>query len=230
MGNFIYGVENVFISHQHGDHILGLPSLVGIRNSARGDKEKPLVVFYPKDNLSIKDLIDFIFFRNAKLKYELNFQPIEAGFKFIIDDKRYIEAFDMKHQKYSTTLGYVIREKRSRLKLEFIDKNIPELLKQGVPKDSLNENYIANTFAYCLDSFDFDYRNIAKADLAVMDCTFINKSDRDDLTHFTLDEAKSICHDAGVKKMVAAHFSPRYHDINVTGVDYWVNPNKVLEI
>jgi ribonuclease Z len=230
MGNFVYGVENVFISHQHGDHILGLPSLVGIRNSARGDKEKPLNVFYPKDNSSVRDLEDFIWKRNRHLSYELNFVPIEQGFKFIIDNTRYIEAFNMSHQKNATTLGYAIREHRSRLKAEFVGKNIPELLKAGVIKTALNENYTANVFAYCLDSCGFDYSNIANADLAIMDCTFINKNDRDDLTHFTLDEAKSICHDAGVKKMVAAHFSPRYHNIDITGVDYWVNPNRVLEI
>lgn len=231
MGNFVYAIENVFISHQHGDHILGLPSLIGIRNSARGDKEKPLNVFYPADNDSIVDLINFIKSRNNRLSYELNFHPIEPGFKFHIDDKRYIRAFKMSHQKYKTTLGYVVGETRSRLKPEFVGQNIGELLKANPSlKGNLNVSYEANVFAYCLDSSAFTAMEIEGADHAVMDCTFLDSKDRDDMTHFTLDEAKAICKYAKVKNMIAAHVSPRYTNPQIEDVPFVVKGNRVLEI
>ena len=39
LGNYIYGVEQIFISHGHFDHIGGIPGILRSRLSSRGDKE-----------------------------------------------------------------------------------------------------------------------------------------------------------------------------------------------
>lgn len=209
--NEIYGVERIFISHGHGDHILGLASFVGIRNSVRGDKEKPLDIYYPSDCWGMDDTIDYIRKRNRNLTYKLNFIKIDAGFTLDLNKDSYIKAFSMKHQKNGDTLGYKIVTKRNRLKPEYVGKDIPVLIRSGVPKNSLTERYEANEFAYCLDSSGFNYEEIRDCGLAIMDSTFLNKDDRDDLTHFTLDEVVSICKNMNVKKVVCAHISPRYN-------------------
>jgi ribonuclease Z len=209
--NHIFGIENVYISHQHSDHIYGLPGLIGSRNSARGTKDKPLNVYYPLGNYAMLDMIDFIHKRMANwLKYELRFIPINENFVNDIGNNREIRAIDSKHQKNALTLLYKIVENRSRLKPEYQGKNIPDLIKSGVDKNSLNEKYAHVEFAYLLDSCGFDYSQIQNASEVVIDCTFLKKEDRDDMTHFCLEECVEICTNANVKNVTLAHISPRY--------------------
>ena len=244
LGNTLAGIEHVFIGHDHGDHTLGLPSLVGCRNAGRGisrnsdtmDSNKPLRIYYPADNYLMEDMIKFLEARYMGwLRYDLKFVPIEAGFELDLGNKRFVRAFDMSHQKAKTTLGYVIYENRTRLKAEYKGQNIPALLKSGAAtRDSINETYRANLFAYCLDAYKIaDQSQIADCGAVVMDCTFIKAEDRTDMTHFTLDEARAVCQGSGVKRMLAAHLSGRY-DYNDVAKDYpdvdFINPFKVNHI
>lgn len=240
IGNSLANIERIFIGHNHADHTLGLPSVVGCRNSGRGisrnketqDHNKPLTIYYPKDNTHINALFDFVMGRNANyLRYKITFVGIEDGFELDLGNKQYIRAFSMYHQKNASTLGYVIYENRNRLKPEFRGQDIPSLLKNGLSKDSINESYRANLFAYCLDAYDIkDYSQLWDCKDVIMDCTFMNEKDRDDMTHFTLDEAYKICKDNGVKKMYAAHLSGRY-DYNEVAKENpditFINPYKV---
>jgi ribonuclease Z len=211
-GNFMYGVERILISHGHGDHVLGLPSLIGCRNSARGDREKPLEIYYPHNNHSIRQLQKFIEERQGnKLRYDVKWIPIMPGFCIPLNNKQEIQSFPMEHQRNGDTIGYRIVEKRSKLKQEFMGKNIPELLKSGIKKENLSEEYVANLFAYCLDAYKIDPYWLKDCEVGVMDCTFLKKEDRNDNTHYSLDEAMKIFYEANGKEMIAAHISPRYH-------------------
>ena len=240
IGNCLAGIDKIFIGHSHGDHTLGLPSIIGCRNAGRGisrnidtqDHNKPLTVYYPEDNYLMKDLISFCKSRAGNwLRYDLNFVPIGDGFELDLGNKQFVRAFTMRHQKNATTLGYVIYENRTRLKPEFRGQDIPTLLKNGLTKDVMNESYRANLFAYCLDAYDIpDRSQLTDCKDVVMDCTFVNEKDRDDTTHFTIDEAVEVCKNAGVKKIYAAHLSGRY-DYNEVAKDYpeltFINPYKV---
>lgn len=217
-GNLLYGIERICISHGHGDHVLGLPSLIGCRNSGRGDKEKPLEIYYPHDNTSVRELQSFIMARNRNLNYDIKWIPMLPAQDIPINNKTYIESFRIEHQRNNLTLGYNIVEKRSRLKPEYVGKNIPEILKSGgVRSEDLNEIYHKKILSYCLDAWRLNQVDIKDTDLAIMDCTFLSDKDRDDSTHFTLDESYKICVEAGAKSMLAAHFSGRYH------------PNQIIE-
>ncbi len=239
LSNKLTEIEHVFIGHTHGDHVLGLPSLIGCRNNARGtsrnektfDHNKPLNIYYPKDN-KFDNLLDFIEKQYGHwLRYRLNFVPITAGHEVALSNITFVRAFEMKHQKNATTLGYVIYEKRARLRPDLkhlLPKEIGALAKSGV---KVNEPYRYNKFAYCLDAFDIpDKHELDGCEEVVMDCTFIDESDRDDDTHFTLHDARTLCNSVGVKKMYAGHFSSRY-DFQKTSTRHpnvdFINPNIV---
>ena len=212
MMNLCFGIERIMISHAHSDHINGLVGLIGIRNSVKGDNSKPLEVYYPRDNWGMDDLIDYIEKKFSNwLKFKLNFIPIDAGFYLDLGNNKKIKAFSSKHQKNGTTLVYKIEETRTRLKNEFVGKNIGELLASGsVKKSELNTSYKHVEFAYLLDTCGFDVEEIRDATEVIIDCTFLNEKDRDDPTHFSLDEVLKICEDANVKSVTLAHISPRY--------------------
>lgn len=243
IGNYLGGIDSIFISHDHGDHTLGLPSVIGCRNAGRGmsrnkdtmDNNKPLTVYYPEDNFLMNDLIKFVQSRtDGWLRYDMKFVPISSGFEKQLGKNVYLRAFNMKHQKNKSTLGYVIYETRTRLKKEFIGKDIKSLINGGINKDNLNETYRANLFGYCLDAYDIpDNKELSGCKEVVMDCTFINEDDRDDTTHFTLDEAIIFCKSNGIEKMYAAHLSCRYNykkiaekysDVN------FITPNKLHDL
>ncbi len=221
LGNVLPNVEKIFFSHGHGDHTLGLPSVVGCRNAAQGtsrnadtlDHNKPLTIYYPEDNDLFDDLFDFCGKRyDGWLRYQLEVKPIIPGFTLQLGKNVYIKAIEMSHQKNGTTLGYVIYENRSRLKPQFVGQDIPALLKSGTSRNELSETYRANLFAYCLDAYKIsDPTELSGCNVVVMDCTFLKKEDRTDMTHFTLDESVDLCKNVGVKKVIAAHISPRYN-------------------
>jgi ribonuclease Z len=230
-GNFIFGIERICISHSHGDHIAGLPLLIGLRNSARGDKQKPLDIYYPIDDPAIGDYKNFIKARfSGWLTFNVNWHPIGVGAKIALDSNHWIESFPLRHTKRSLTLGYKIVEARTRLKAEFRDKDIPSILRSGVDKNALNEAYNANILAYCLDACDLNKADIANADVAIMDCSFLNPKDRDEPTHFTLTEALNYASEAGVKHMVAAHISSRYSRKDIDAAFKRENLDKVTVI
>lgn len=213
LGNYAFGIERICISHAcHADHIGGLAMLIGVRNSARGDKKKPLDIYYPADDFAMADYKRFIDARFKNwLTFTINWHPIDIHHKIVIDKTHWIETFKLSHTKRSSTLGYKIIEERSRLKKEFRGKNIPEILKTGAVKSAeLNENYDAITLAYCLDAFKLDTNDIANAEMAIMDCSFLDKSHRDENTHCTIDESILIAREAKVKTVFAAHLSSRY--------------------
>jgi ribonuclease Z len=236
LGNYVYAPESVFLGHNHGDHVLGLPSFVGCRNSARGDKEKPLTVYYPESDM-MKDLIEFIMKRNSRLSYELKFVEIAPGFKMDFGNKMHLEAFYVKHGYNS--LGFRIMEKRSRLKAGVNPKDAKNLIAKG---EIISEEYFGNVFTWTLDSARYDLSNIENCAHLVADATFIKVADRDNNTHTSVDEVMTWAKEANVKTLTLAHFSSRYNWNEITpsvldikekiGFNGNVNvvlPNKVYE-
>lgn len=222
LGNSMPGIDKIFLSHDHGDHTLGLFSFIGCRNNCQGtsknadtmgEHNKPLTIYYPKESRNIGDIIEFVEKRyGGWLRYKLTWVPIEIGFELELGKDTYLRAFETKHNlKPGASLAYVIYTNRTKLKPEFVGKDIPALIKSGVNKADLTMNFRANLFAYCLDAFNIpNAEELRNCDSVIMDCTFLRMADRTDPTHFTIDEALHLCHEMRVKTMYAAHISPRY--------------------
>lgn len=232
IGNGLTNIEHCFLGHNHGDHVLGLPSIIGCRNMAQGtsrneatrDHNKPLTIHYPREAGSgrenFENLMRFVDSRNGRwLRYDLKWHEMDPGDEVEIGTNTIVRSFPMEHQKNSLTLGYTITEKRHHLREQFRGQDIRALKKANnwTDKDVM-EVYEKNIFAYCLDSFRFDPRHIAGADVAVMDCTFLDPKDRDDPTHFTFGESVEVAKVANVKTMIAAHISSRYNHLPSDGV------------
>jgi ribonuclease Z len=240
--NDLANVTRIFIGHHHGDHTLGLPSIIGCRNMCQGmsrnpetrGHNKPLEIFYPKNSgrESMRNLLGFIEERNGSwLRYDIKFTAIEPGFELEIAKNTFVQSFRVLHDKNHTCLGYRIIEKRKKLKVEFIGEDIAALKRSGF-KGEVMEHYTANLFAYVLDAYGIPNESIlTDCKTVVMDCTFVDPIDRDDPTHFTLDEATDLCIRNRVGAMIVGHVSPRYDSadvsMKVSKLD-WKNGMRVL--
>jgi ribonuclease Z len=221
MGNKSFAVERVFLSHGHTDHIAGLVSLVNIRNNAMGDKQKPLTVYYPRNNFHISELINYLSRTNNNVKYPLQWVPMEAGEEIQVygedgsRNPRFVRAFSTEHSRSEVSLGYNIIEERQQLKDEYSEYSQDEIKKlaQTRGRDGLVETYRQRIFTYGGDSVPLDPDKIKNTEILCHDCTFLVEEDRKMFKHATLEEAVEVAKEAEVKKkMIGLHISSRYKD------------------
>lgn len=118
-------IEKIFITHLHGDHIFGLPGLIGSRSFLGGDT--PLTIYGPKG------IEDWVKATNAltgtHLTYPLQFVEVTDGVVFE-DEQFCVTAKLLEH--VIPCYGYRIEQKQLRGTL-----NIGKAIELGVPKGPL---------------------------------------------------------------------------------------------
>ena len=225
-------IERIFISHLHGDHVLGLIGLLSTLNLL--GRKTPLTLyaheqFEPIFNQNLN------FFIN-ELQYTITFVPIgKSKQKSILfeDNQLVVETFPLKHRIPCN--GFIFREKEKELniKKQLVEKySIPlsEIvkIKQGadftLPTGEVILNseltYLAATprsYAYCSDTMFFsklaEYVN--GVDLLYHEATFGSEMAKlaKQTGHSTATDAAKIAALAKAKKLVIGHFSSRYKNI-----------------
>lgn len=216
LGNKVFAIEKIFLSHGHADHITGLIGLINIRNSGMGDTEKPLTIYYPKDNWRVLELISYIRKTNRRLKYRLEWVPLTIGDRvevFSGQCSRYVETFKAVHSDNEVSLGYNIIEQRKRLKAEYRDLLQEEILKlvTAGKREEISETYLKKLVSYGGDSVALDPADVEGTDILLHDCTFLTEEEREDYKHATLSEALEVALRAQVQEaLIALHISSRY--------------------
>lgn len=209
--NKIFGVDKLLITHFHLDHVAGIPQLVSARASARGNKDKPLTIYYPSTTVKVDGKLGAL---KALCDWNKNVNWVgvyHEDFSLQLTNKHYIKAFKTNHTEES--IGYVIYEKRSRLRREYTNRNpyeLKTLVRDGV---QINEPYEQAVFVYALDNCGFDL-DINSCDWFIQDANFLNSNDRERNTHNTLDEAIKKAKSIDAKNTILAHVSSRYFQEN----------------
>ena len=215
MENFIFGIESVFLSHGHYDHIGGLGGIIHSRASARGDKEKTLQVYYPRGDSMIELLIQYVSQISEYVKYDLKWTPIEAGQEIKIGSEKnrgLIRAFPVKHSLRTVNLGYNLFEHRTKLKPELAGLPQEEITRISAEKgqQAVCNKYEQILIAYCGDSAPVDPDLVRGAEVLMHEATFINEDDRAHEAHSTVVEAFEAAKAADAKSLVLMHISTRY--------------------
>jgi ribonuclease Z len=212
MRNLIYGVNSIFISHGHGDHIAGIPGILRSRASSMGDKEKPLTIYYPQGDRSINKLYQYTKEDVGRLPFEVIWQELSAGDIIELSSNRKIEAIEVHHKEATLSLGYRILETRNKLKEEFRSFSKDQLLEQirQYGRESLNQQYTKTLLCYSGDTMPLSIEIMKDAEVVLHDTTFLNIEDRDDLTHATIDEVFANAVESNISVLGLFHFSTRY--------------------
>lgn len=216
LGNKAFAIKRVFLSHGHADHIAGLVGLVNIRNNAMGDREKELIIYYPKENYLVSEMMAFLARTNRSLNYQLEWSPLEAGDRVELlsgQMPRYVEAFPTMHVHNEPSLGYNIVEVRHRLRQKLAGASQEEIIRlvREKGKQAVTETYHQRLIAYGGDSVAIKPAYVEGTEILCHDTTFLDERDRKEYKHATLAEAIATARQARVKKeLVCFHISSRY--------------------
>lgn len=219
-------VNQIFITHLHGDHFLGLPGM--IQSMAFRGREEPLHIFGPLRTSQIVDYIKELGYYS--LSFPIYSHDVNSG--LIVDSDDY-QISCCPGQHTIPNLAYGIEEKRSP---KFLKKKALELgltpgpdfgkLQAGTPvklKDKtiqpeqvLGEKRKGRKIIYsgdtrpCNNMIDFSQG----ADVLIHESTFDSsyQGRAIETGHSTAEDAAHIAKKAGVKKLILTHISTRYQD------------------
>ncbi|MBM7558310.1 MBL fold metallo-hydrolase [Marinitoga litoralis] len=213
LGNKIYSIEKIFLSHSHVDHIAGLWGFINTRNNAMGSREKDLEIYYPKNSKNITEYLNFIKSMNRHLRFNLSINEIEHNDIVELKNNRYLKVFKTRHTPGEKSLGFQIIEKRKKLKKEFSNLSGDEIKKlvQEYGKDYIVEDYTKKIITISGDSLPISPDIIEDSDILLHECTFIKESDRKLRNHTSLDEIKELLNQISPKKVILYHVSSRYN-------------------
>ena len=219
LGNGSYAIERVLLTHGHIDHISGLPSLLWARASGMGDNEKPLKIYYPRDDVFVQDMLAYLERTRARLPFDIVLQPLDADAQIPLSAKRSLATFATRHVPGRLTLGYKIVESRRRLKPEYAALSQDEIRQLAVSHPeggaALSEDYQAILAAFGGDGVALNAADVRGAELLFHEATLLDAGERKNQLHATLDEAVRVAVEAEVKSLVLYHISGRYRTAQI---------------
>jgi len=221
-------IDDIFISHLHGDHYLGL---VGLLSSLHlNGRKKPLKIFGPQH---LKDIIELqLRYSETELQYAIEFRPTNANQSEVILDNQDVTVETIPLQHGIACTGFLFREKKRLRKL--IKEKLDEI---GVPVEYFSTlkkgaDYVATdgkvyknntlttdpaepkTYVYCSDTCYNEkyFGQISNSTLLYHEATFLhNMLERANETqHTTARQAAEVALKTNAGKLLIGHFSARY--------------------
>lgn len=220
-------IENLFISHMHGDHIYGIIGLLTSMSLNR--RKQPFTIYGPAElELFIKHQLNF----SGELSFSLRFQSVNPyKYEKIYEDKvSIVYSIPLSHSV--PTNGYLFKEKerpRNMIAEKIEQYNISyqsiPAIKSGahfqlpdgkiIPNTELTKPPLkARSYAFCSDTAYTEaiVPFVSDVDLLYHEATFMEEhmQQAKETMHSTAKQAASIAFQANVKQLVLGHFSSRY--------------------
>lgn len=225
-------IDQIFISHLHGDHYLGL---VGLLSSLHlNGRTKAMNIFGPSDLLEIIELQFKL--SQTILKYPINFQatnPLISETLFENWDIK-VESFPLDHRIPCTGFKFTEKQRLRKIIKEKIEElSIPvdmiPLIKKGhsftdksgrvyLSEELTTEADKPKSYAYCSDTVcSWKYLDYIKnVDLLYHEATFLHDllARAEETFHSTALQAAEVAKRVEAKKLLIGHFSARYRDLD----------------
>jgi ribonuclease Z len=223
-------IDDIYITHLHGDHILGLPGL--IQSLAFRGRTRPLNIYGPEGIDELLEHIKKLGF--SAINYEIITHSITDDDSVLYEqDDFVVKARKMKHTV--TNYAYMIEEIRQPkfLKAKALELNIPpgplfgqlqagcEIELDGViikPEQVLGPPRKGVKMVFSGDTIPQEsmVEFARDVDLLIHEATFSKKyADKaEENGHTIAEDAARIAKDANVEQLMLTHISNRYTDSN----------------
>jgi ribonuclease Z len=218
-------VDEVYLTHFHADHFLGLPGL--LKTYDLTDREAPLTVYGPR---GLGDLFKTLGRLIGRIGFRLDLVELEPGDVMELEDAE-IRAFEVAHNVRACGYALVEDERPGRFDLEAAKQlGVPEgpafaALQRGEtvsgsegpvsPEQVVGEARPGRTIAITGDTGPCQATVEAArgAELLVHDASFSEEEAKRalDTGHATVGQAAAVAREAEVKMLAAVHISSRYH-------------------
>jgi ribonuclease Z len=224
-------INQVFISHLHGDHFFGLIGLISTFSLL--GRTTDLHIYGPK---GIKEIILLqLRLSNSWTNYGLYFHELESNEREVIfeDEKVLVTTIPLKHRVY--TNGFLFQEKVGERKLNMdavlnyeIESCYYQKIKNGkditledgrlIPNSELTFDPVQpKSYAFCSDTVYHEaiLPIIENVDVLYHESTFLESEEglAEKTLHSTAKEAARIALKANAKKLILGHYSTRYESI-----------------
>ncbi len=226
-------INNIFISHLHGDHFLGLFGIIS--SFSLLGRQQPLTIFAPYKLKEILDAYTNTF--DHGLGYEIIFKPhtYDKGKTLLFEDDK-VQAYSFTLNHRVPTCGFLFKEKQRlpNLNKDLVrELNIPIKLMQSIKEgngfttdDGTTYSHkqltipapAPRSFAFVSDTAKCEriIPIIENVDLLYHEATFSHKDKKraKQTGHSTAVQAAEIAKKANAKKLIIGHFSTKLKDVN----------------
>ncbi len=225
-------IDQIFITHLHGDHFFGLIGL--IQSYILNRRTRKLDIFGPAE---LEEILNIqLGYGKYEPPFEIRFHAheFERGSYELYSNKTFsVQSIPLDHR--IPTFGFIVKEKPPRRRLNaplFTELGIDQTLIPNIlngkgwtspsgdyydHKDLTLESRPPRSFAFCTDTM---YKPeivclIEGCDLLYHEATFLeeHKEKAIQTGHSTAREAAHIAQFANVKKLLIGHYSARYYDL-----------------
>jgi ribonuclease Z len=213
-------LDDIFLTHFHADHWLGLPGL--LKTFDLRAREKPLRIAGPR---GLRELLAIVMRAAGRVRFELELVELDPG-DALTRDAYTIAAFPVAHR--GPALGYVVFEDErpgvfepeaaTRLGLtpgpEFGRVQRGETVKGVRPEQVMGLSRPGRKIVISGDTMPSEPLQVAahRADVLVHEATFAEEERERaaETGHSTAAQAATIARDAEVELLALTHFSTRY--------------------
>ncbi|WP_394338687.1 ribonuclease Z [Haloprofundus halophilus] len=222
-----FGVSHLFVTHLHGDHILGIPGL--IQSWDFNGREEALAIHAPRGSREhIEHLVHAGGYRPS---YPVRVHQVSAGATALEAEEYEVRTFETNHRTRSQGYALVEDDRPGRFDRERAESlGVPVGPKFGRlhegesvelddgrvvdPEEVVGEPRPGRTFVYTGDTRPVQATvDVAEnADLLIHDATFAsdNAGRARQTAHSTAREAADVAQRAGAKRLALTHISSRY--------------------
>ncbi|MCC6252590.1 MAG: ribonuclease Z [Bacteroidia bacterium] len=225
-------INHIFISHLHGDHILGLPGFLASLHLMNRTNDIHLYCHEP-----LKEILEIQFkYSETYLRYNIiyHFLRNDVSEQIYEDEKLTIETIILNHR--IPCCGFVFKEKTALLSIRKDKMEAYQILPQDIPPIKRGNDYISpsgqriankeltyppripESYAYCSDT-KYDERifpQLKGVKLLYHEATFMHDllKRANETYHTTAKQAAMVAKICKVQKLLIGHFSARYNDLN----------------
>tara|TARA_Y100000310_G_C20699533_1_gene828427 strand:- start:3065 stop:3955 length:891 start_codon:yes stop_codon:yes gene_type:complete len=219
-------ISKIFITHWHGDHVLGLAGLIDSMAMNQGKKE--LEIYGPKGTKERVKALMKVF--NIHPNYKLSVFDVSKSIAAETEEY-WVRAVKVEHS--IPCLAYSWEQKpRIKIKMDYVsqfglsDHDKIEELRSGknikfngkvISAKKATYSIPGKKMSYVMDTSltDSIVKLVEKSNLLICESTFLNvlKAEASKRGHMTAKQAGKLAKSAGVDQLIITHFSQRYKDL-----------------